>query len=455
MAPRHVTEFVRQLTPMAVEIGDRYGIDPALIITQAAIESGWGQEVSGNNYFGVKSHGQPGGQTILTHEEINGQKVPVYDNFRVYDSLAGSMEDYAKFLSTNPRYGDVFKTRDLSNQVEAIANSGYATDSNYPGLLRDVSRMVSREMGPMPPAQIPNVVASQLDTTPQTRNVPLPLPRPAARKTDEEIVRPYLTADMQVKGDNLPSLLPAQITPGLGSLTPDFFKSPAPPSRLPDIGSTSSPIGPGPTSLASVQDMYGRPQAPRIDPIGAGPTSIASVQDMYGRPSGVGKPPATRSVPSVAMAAPPVVPGPSAAPKGQERLEAGIYPMAPNPIPGALPAVATALDVVPDLPRFPPLPQRRPIRASMPTPMGQRPMPVMPRRASFSMPTPMAQRPAPLPTMRVTVNGAGSYSGGSSGGGQPAQRFELNGKEVRPQVVSIFNPDAPNGGAFEKRTVYR
>lgn len=142
----HVDRFVQELTPSARAIGAEYGIDPALIITQAAIESGWGKEVAGNNYFGVKSHGQPGGQSVMTHEEINGQLVPMYQDFRKYDSLEDSMRDYAKFLKDNPRYSGVFEASDLQGQIDAVAGSGYATSSKYPALLNDVSRMVARAM---------------------------------------------------------------------------------------------------------------------------------------------------------------------------------------------------------------------------------------------------------------------------------------------------------------------
>lgn len=184
MAPRHVTEFVRQLTPMATEIGARYGIDPALIITQAAIESGWGQSVAGNNYFGVKSHGQPGGQTVLTKEEVNGQLVPRYEQFRSYGDLRGSMEDYARFLKENPRYEGVFQAQNLAGQIDAIAKSGYATDSAYPALLEDVSRMVQSNMLPVPPGEIPNVVGTARDVVPPPAPVPVtPSPSMSAMRS--------------------------------------------------------------------------------------------------------------------------------------------------------------------------------------------------------------------------------------------------------------------------------
>lgn len=163
----HVDRFVQELTPAARAIGAEYGIDPALIITQAAIESGWGKEVAGNNYFGVKSHGQPGGQSVLTHEEVNGQLVPMYQDFRQYDSLEESMRDYAKFLKDNPRYSGVFEASDLQGQIDAVAGSGYATSSKYPGLLNDVSRMVTRAM---PPATGGSAMAYAPTPAPRSQN---------------------------------------------------------------------------------------------------------------------------------------------------------------------------------------------------------------------------------------------------------------------------------------------
>lgn len=492
MAPRHVTEFVRQLTPMAVEIGDRYGIDPALIITQAAIESGWGEKVSGNNYFGVKSHGQPGGQTITTHEEINGQRVKVQDDFRVYDSLAGSMEDYAKFLSSNPRYGDVFKTRDLNKQVEAIANSGYATDSKYPGLLRDVSRMVTREMGPMPPSQVPNTVATQTDTqrpptmayapsgsSPQQITGKSNAPTSAAsRQVPTNWFTPRLApGNEQAYTYQIPDQTPTSVVGGLGSLTPDRAPPPLPRPRpgMPvvpyDRGQTVAtvptpqrqslpPLPPSnlaPANLVSttmeranaarvpeLQAALARPQTyvernapPNLFGMNGDPGTAAQGTRVASIPtSGVGKPPASRSVPSVpvrtaqagpmndigampsfagfssAFAPPPppvpttAVPGPNAMPKGSERLVAGIYPStAGHGLPPAVPdvGVASAMSVIP------PMPRPRPVPFSMPTPMGQRPTLPMPRANPFAMPTPAAQRPNPN-ALRVTVNGAGSYN---------------------------------------------
>ncbi len=142
MASERVQQFIDTLSPSAVEIGGRYGLDPRLIMAQSALETGWGDSVSGNNYFGVKSHGRPGGQQVSTHEEINGQMVPVTDSFRTYDGVTDSMEDYAKFLRDNPRYSKVFEQKTLQDQIDEIARAGYATDSRYRPKLTAVANMI-------------------------------------------------------------------------------------------------------------------------------------------------------------------------------------------------------------------------------------------------------------------------------------------------------------------------
>lgn len=131
---------------------------------------------------------------------------------------------------------------------------------------------------------------------------------------------------------------------------------------------------------------------------------------------------ASMPAPMPATATPNTIPGPAPVIKTADALPS---------MPRVVPQVATALDVVPPAvprstiaPGMPPAPIPRPLRTgvnvTMPTAMGQRPNLPMPR-AVLGFPTALAQRPsqtrAPAPTLRVTVNGAGSYQpNGSSGG---------------------------------------
>ena len=124
-------EFISALLPAAIEESKRTGIDPRLIVAQAAQETGWGRSAPGNNFFGIKSHGQSGGQTFNTHEYIDGKRVNIRDSFRQFDSPADSVRGYGEFILNNPRYKPLMAAQGLDAQLEALQASGYATDPNY------------------------------------------------------------------------------------------------------------------------------------------------------------------------------------------------------------------------------------------------------------------------------------------------------------------------------------
>lgn len=154
MADR-VQDFIDSMYPAAQAISAATGIDPVTIITQSAIETGWGKSAPGNNYFGIKSHGQAGGQNLNTREVINGRSVNVNDSFRTYPGMAESVAGYGDFLQQNPRYSNALGQKGYANQLRAITEAGYATDPKYGELTQQVSRMVN--------SRIPQV-ATRLDT---------------------------------------------------------------------------------------------------------------------------------------------------------------------------------------------------------------------------------------------------------------------------------------------------
>lgn len=195
-----------------------------------------------------------------------------------------------------------------------------------------------------------------------------------------------------------------------------------------------------------------------------------AMQDRGAPTRGVPAPP---PLPQIAQ---PYIPGPNYGPKGQERLPtgtkwlpdavlaaSGVIPPLPAPM-GDDVAVASELSTIPPLPiprpvrmanvPFPrPRPAHTPLQPVQAAANAPRPPMSIGRLVNVQFPTSANYRPQPSGTpLRISVNSGGSSSGGGS---QPAQRFEHNGKEVRPQVINWFNPDAPDGGAFEKRTVYR
>ena len=60
------------------------------------------------------------------------------DRFRKYDSLEDSVRDYGAFLQENKRYKPMLEAKTLDDQIDALAGSGYATDSKYGAKIRGI-----------------------------------------------------------------------------------------------------------------------------------------------------------------------------------------------------------------------------------------------------------------------------------------------------------------------------
>lgn len=144
--------FIQQMMPYAVEASRATGIDPRIIIAQAALESGFGKSAPGQNYFGIKSHGVPGGQTLATSEYGNGGMYRTNDSFRQYGSMADSAADYANFMLKNPRYSGLRQAQGLDAQLAELQKSGYATDPNYSSKVGSIARGINIGEQPSPAA---------------------------------------------------------------------------------------------------------------------------------------------------------------------------------------------------------------------------------------------------------------------------------------------------------------
>ena len=135
-------EFIAAMMPHAMRVSAQTGLDPRLVIAQAAQETGWGKHAPGNNYFGIKSHGKPGGNVMATKEVIGGKTVGISDSFRGYGSMGDSADGYASFLTENPRYKPMLAAGDLAGQLAALGKSGYATDPNYAQSVGSIARSI-------------------------------------------------------------------------------------------------------------------------------------------------------------------------------------------------------------------------------------------------------------------------------------------------------------------------
>jgi flagellar protein FlgJ len=134
-------DFVKQLYPYAEQAAKELGVEPKVILAQAALESGWGRSVikNGNgdnsfNLFNIKADKSwQGKQTQVTTLEFD-QGIPkkVNAGFRSYDSFKESFTDYVDFIKSNPRYGDALKKAGNAEQyMYELQRAGYATDPKY------------------------------------------------------------------------------------------------------------------------------------------------------------------------------------------------------------------------------------------------------------------------------------------------------------------------------------
>lgn len=184
------TRFTNMLMPAAIREGRRIGVDPRIIVAQAAQETGWGRAAPGNNYFGIKSHGKSGGQTFATHEVINGKRVSINDSFRRFASPDESVKGYADFLSSNKRYRPMLQAKGIDAQIQALGASGYATDPNYASSISRIAKGIPM-MGGTPIAATPAGKAVTDLAVGQSTMLPTPQQKPAMPETSQMNVSPF------------------------------------------------------------------------------------------------------------------------------------------------------------------------------------------------------------------------------------------------------------------------
>ena len=146
----HVRSFQEKLSSHAEEASLATGIPAKFMLGQAALESGWGKrEIKGrdgtnsHNLFGIKAGGDWKGKTVdaTTTEYINGKPQTRVEKFRAYDSYADSFKDYARLLSSNPRYEKALAAAngtDAAGFAKGWQRAGYATDPNYASKLAGI-----------------------------------------------------------------------------------------------------------------------------------------------------------------------------------------------------------------------------------------------------------------------------------------------------------------------------
>jgi flagellar protein FlgJ len=135
------------------------GIPAHFMLGQAAHESGWGAKeirhadgTPSHNLFGIKAGAGWTGAVAetTTTEFVDGQARKVVAKFRAYGSYDEAFRDYAKLLSSSPRYDAAEQAGSAEQFAQALQRGGYATDPAYADkLTRVINATLRLSRGPV------------------------------------------------------------------------------------------------------------------------------------------------------------------------------------------------------------------------------------------------------------------------------------------------------------------
>ncbi|MGS0695578.1 flagellar assembly peptidoglycan hydrolase FlgJ [Shewanella sp. 0m-4] len=148
-------EFVARLYPHAQKAAEALGTTPEVLIAQSALETGWGQKMvkghqgqQSNNLFNIKADNRWQGDkaSVSTLEYEQGIAVKQQANFRVYDDIGQSFNDFVSFVSNGERYQDAMKqAANPQAFIRSLQDAGYATDPKYADKVIQVMKTITRD----------------------------------------------------------------------------------------------------------------------------------------------------------------------------------------------------------------------------------------------------------------------------------------------------------------------
>jgi len=169
------SKFIAKYLLDAQEAARRTNVPAIVTLSQAGLESNWGKNAYGNNFFGIKAGKSWTGATQfikswecgktgnpakdgITEQVLQilapgatgnpcGTKYYAYRvlaKFRRYLSARDGFIDHAIFLVMNPRYKKAFYYSQPPPFAWEVAQAGYATDPNYGNKLVHVVNQVQK-----------------------------------------------------------------------------------------------------------------------------------------------------------------------------------------------------------------------------------------------------------------------------------------------------------------------
>jgi hypothetical protein len=153
-----INDFINQYMPAAIKAASQIGTDPAHVLGQWGLETGWGRSVipGTNNLGNIKAvQGQSG--TAARDNQLG-----TVDQYANYSSPDASAQAYADLLA-HPRYQGASQSGgDTGKFVGALVNGGYAQDKSYGAKLNSAIATV-KATGTVPSlADMKNTLAQEV-----------------------------------------------------------------------------------------------------------------------------------------------------------------------------------------------------------------------------------------------------------------------------------------------------
>ena len=121
-----LNEYIEIFKSTAIKEMNRSGIPASITISQAILESAYGNStlaIYANNHFGIKCKPDWTGQTYAIGATC----------YKKYSSVIESYEDHSNHIKSRKWYADLFKLKitDYKGWAYGLKKAGYAQDPNY------------------------------------------------------------------------------------------------------------------------------------------------------------------------------------------------------------------------------------------------------------------------------------------------------------------------------------
>lgn len=140
-------DFVLKVGPAAEAKARELDLPPEGLLSQLALESGWGKSrlaAEYNNFGGIKATPTWKGDVVkLPSSEKDASTIEI-SPFRVYPSIDDYIKDYGELLS-HPRYKGAKGTNDAYSYGLAITKAGYSADT--PEKYADQLSSIAKRLG--------------------------------------------------------------------------------------------------------------------------------------------------------------------------------------------------------------------------------------------------------------------------------------------------------------------